>query len=86
MAGPNRTRKAPAGPKEVPTKGTRFAPSSRKAPKPTGLVPGDPGYGIKSNSTKDPIGRAARVTGTTTSRDLPSGQSALTGKVKRSVC
>ena len=87
MAGPNAKPKAPKYPLGTPGKASRFAPSSRKQPNPTGLNPSSPGYGVtNSRDTKDPIGRAARVTGASTTRDLPSGQSALTGKVKRSVC
>lgn len=82
--GLKKTRKVPAGPKEVPTGGKRFATSSRKAPKPTGMNPSSPGYGtMTSGGQKDPVARAARVTGTTTSRNIPTGQELLTSKVKR---
>jgi hypothetical protein len=84
--GLKRRIKAPKVFQGTPGKEKRFATSSRKQPKPTGTDPGNLGYGIKSNSTKDPIGRAARVTGTTTSRDIPSGQSNLESKAKRQVC
>jgi hypothetical protein len=80
------TRKAPAGPTGTPgAPGTRYAPSSRKQPKPTGTDPGSPGYGIKTNSTSNPIGKANSLFGTG-NRDVPSGQGNLESKVKRSVC
>jgi hypothetical protein len=87
MAGPNRKIKAPKVFQGTPGKAKRFAPSSRKAPTPTGMNPSSPGYGtMTSGNAKDPIGRAARVTGTTTSRNLPSGQGNLESKAKRQVC
>ena len=86
MAGPNARIKAPKVFQGTPGKASRYAPSSRKQPTPSGMDPSNPSYGIKSNSTKDPIGRAARVTGMAIGTDIPSGQSALEGKVKRSVC
>jgi hypothetical protein len=64
----------------------RFAPSSRKQPRPTGIDPGSPGYGtMTSGNAKNPVGRAASVTGTTQSRNLPSGQKTLESKAKRQV-
>lgn len=87
MAGPNAKPKAPKYPLGTPGTASRYAPSSRKQPNPTGMDPANPSYGgMTSGNAKDPIGRAARVTGMTNNRNLPSGQSALTGKVKRSVC
>ena len=48
-----KVRKAPAGPKVVPTQGKRYARSSTKQPKPTGINPGDLSYGLTNTSTGD---------------------------------
>jgi hypothetical protein len=76
-----KTRKVPAGPKAQP-KGGRYNVSSRKQPKPTGLAPTDPKYGIKNTSSGNTasLGRkVARLLGTSKFR-TPSNQSALTRK------
>jgi hypothetical protein len=75
--------KYPTGTPGAP--GTPYAPSSRKKPSPTGLNPSSPSYGMNPGSeTKDPIGRSSRITGTSQSRDLPSGQGNLESKARRS--
>jgi hypothetical protein len=82
--GPNKKPKAPKYPLGTPGKEKRFAGSSRRKPSPTGMDPSAPGYGtMTSGNAKDPIARAARVTGTTTSRNVPTGQDVLTKKVRR---
>jgi hypothetical protein len=87
MAGPNRRIKAPKVYQGTPGKAGRYAPSSRKQPSPTGLNPSNPAYGMKTGGgTSNPIARAARVTGTTTGRNLPSGQGNLEKKAPRQVC
>jgi hypothetical protein len=80
-------RKVPAGPTDVaPGNSKRFAPSSSKQPKPTGLDPGNPSYGIKGGGgQKNPVGRMNSMFGTG-SRNLPSGQGNLESKAKRQVC
>jgi hypothetical protein len=81
-------RRVPAGPTDVsPGNSKRFAPSSRKQPKPTGMDPSAPGYGtMNSGSAVNPMARGARIGGaTTTSRNVPTGQSNLVSKAKRQV-
>jgi hypothetical protein len=85
--GLNRKIKAPKVFQGTPGKESRFAPSSRKQPKPKGTDPGKLGYGISpAPATNNPAGRAGRVTGMATSRDIPSGQGNLESKAKRQVC
>lgn len=88
MAGPNRKPKAPKYPLGQPgSPGTRYAPSSRKQPSPTGMDPSNPSYGtMTSGGQSDPIGRAARITGMATGRNLRDGQSDLQSKAPRSFC
>jgi hypothetical protein len=81
--GPNKKRRVPAGPKEVP--GSHKGGSRRKASA-TGIAAGDPKYGINpAPATKNPAARAARITGTTTGRSIPSGQANLERKARRQV-
>jgi hypothetical protein len=49
------------------------------------MDPGNPSYGIKSNSTKDPIGKMNSLFGTG-NRNLRDGQSDLQSKAPRSFC
>jgi len=84
--GPNKKRKAPAGPKEVP-KGGKKLPSSVRKPSATGTGAGGAKWGINpAPATSNPQARANRITGSTSSRNIPTGQSALTSKAKRQVC
>ena len=83
--GPNAKPKAPKYPLGQPgSPGTRFAPSSRKAPQATGMDPTDPNYGtMTSGSGGDLQGKGAKISGVT-GRDIPSGQGNLQSKARRS--
>jgi hypothetical protein len=85
MAGPNSKPKAPKYPLGQPgSPGTTFAPSSRKAPKATGMDPADPNYGtMTGGDQKDPIGKGNSLFGSG-NRNVPSGQGNLQSKASRS--
>jgi hypothetical protein len=86
--GLKKQRKVPAGPKQVPTKGKRFARSSTKQPKAQGIKAGQQAaYGILhggNQSTEKLMAKAGRMFGNG-SRNTPTGQSRLESKVKRQV-
>jgi hypothetical protein len=87
MAGPNRKPKAPKYPLGQPgSPGTRYAPSSRKQPNPTGMDPSNPGYGtMTSGGQKDPASRGNSLFGSG-NRNLRDGQSDLQSKAPRQFC
>jgi hypothetical protein len=80
-------RKAPAGPTGQPgSPGTRYAPSSRKQPSPTGMDPANPSYGtMTSGGQSDPIGKMNSLFGSG-NRNLTDNQDQLESKVPRSFC
>jgi hypothetical protein len=82
----NRKAKAPQYPQGQPgSPGTRYAPSSRKQPTPTGMSPSDPSYGtMTSGSGGDLVGKGSRWSAT--NRNIPDNQDQLEGKVPRSFC
>lgn len=73
-------RKAPRGPTGEPKGGKRYNVSSRKQPKPTGTVAGDPKYGLIKGGKGSVEGLGARTAKLFGTGRAPSGQGNLTSK------
>lgn len=77
--------KAPKVFQGTPGKEKRYAKSSTKTPRPQGIQPGKPAYGLLhggNQSTEVLTSKASRMFGNG-SRNTPTGQETLTKKVKR---
>jgi len=78
-------KNVPQYPRGTPgSPGTRYAPSSKKQPRPTGMDPANPSYGtMDSGGQTDPAGKMNSLFGTG-NRDVPSNQGELQSKANRS--
>lgn len=81
-----KTTKAVTYPQGIPgAPGQRYAKSSTKIPRPTGMDPSNPNYGtLDSGGISDPVGRARSNFSWAASSDIPSGQDNLESKARRS--